>query len=375
MENLPEIIGRNIEEMRASRGISKTELAQLIAVSRPTLDGYLKGRQIIDSGKLAVLAREFDKPLDFFLSSSAKRLPPLMFRVGNAGKAGPKLIDGVARRFQLYADLLIHFPEQSAFNPPTYTVKLQGQKELAENDKKAIERIAQKIRRGLSVEGADGCDLFVALEEAGINIVASATDPEAELWGASAFSHDLGAYIYVNDDLKITEERKIFSLIHELGHLVLHRGGYMSIHSDLKYAGKEKDINEKMADHFASCFLLPKDRIEKEQAIIGENISYNDIMYLKNRYKVSFIVAVRALTNHGFISQPQARGFEDQLHARGYIETEPKPLPYFEKSNRYSLLVRNLYRNGSIGLNKVAEYLGISLIETRKTVKEWGGNS
>ncbi|HHY08995.1 MAG TPA: helix-turn-helix transcriptional regulator, partial [Firmicutes bacterium] len=101
MSNLAEIIGRNIEKMRMSRGISKSGLAELIEVSRPTLDGYLNGQQIIDSGKLAILAREFDKPLDFFLSSSNNRFPALMFRAGNAS---PEDVSGVARRFQLYAE-------------------------------------------------------------------------------------------------------------------------------------------------------------------------------------------------------------------------------------------------------------------------------
>lgn len=369
MKNLAEVIGKNIEEMRVSRGISKSGLAQLIDVTRPTLDGYLSGRQIIDSGKLAIIAREFDKSLDFFLSSSDDRFSTLMFR---AGKASPEHIARVARHFQLYADLLMNFPQQSAFNPPAYSLEPQGKREITENDKMAIQRIAEKVKRSLSMEGADGQDLFVALEEAGINIVAYGTDPESELWGASAFSYDLGSYIYVNDDPEVTEERKIFSLIHELGHLVLHRGGYRRIHSELNYIGKEKDISEKMADHFASCFLLPQDRLEREWAVVGDNISLSGIMYLKKKYKVSFLVVVRALANHGFISPQQANEFEDHLRSEGFTKTEPDPLPYFKKSERFNLLVQSLYRKGSIGLNKMAEYFDISIMEAREMVKKWG---
>jgi predicted HTH domain antitoxin len=49
----------------------------------------------------------------------------------------------------------------------------------------------------------------------------------------------------------------------------------------------------------------------------------------------------------------------------------PERLPYFEKNVRYRLYVRHLYRNGIIGLNKVAEYLDLPLIEARKVVQQW----
>lgn len=58
MSDFAQIIGRNIEQLRESRGMSKKDLADLLGVTRQTLDNYLKGRQIIDSGKLALLARE-----------------------------------------------------------------------------------------------------------------------------------------------------------------------------------------------------------------------------------------------------------------------------------------------------------------------------
>ncbi|MCL4419466.1 ImmA/IrrE family metallo-endopeptidase, partial [Patescibacteria group bacterium] len=34
------------------------------------------------------------------------------------------------------------------------------------------------------------------------------------------------SFILLNDNPKISEERKIFSVMHELGHLIFHRGEY-----------------------------------------------------------------------------------------------------------------------------------------------------
>ncbi len=79
-----------------------------------------------------------------------------------------------------------------------------------------------------------------------------------------------------------------------------------------------------------------------------------------------------ALSNYGLLSKEDTRKFFAQLNWKGYKSDEPSPLPYFEKNHRFTLYLQNLYNNGGIGLNKVAEYLDVSIVEARKTVREWG---
>jgi|SRR5690554_4052232 len=371
MSDFAQIIGRNIEQLRESRGMSKKDLADLLGVTRQTLDNYLKGRQIIDSGKLALLAREFSKSMDFFLSATADRGASLLYRAERAADTPAEVIDLIIRRFELYAELLEVIQLKSVFHPPTYTVKLEGPVSLSESDQRMIEEIAGKTRRALGLDGVTGQDLFLALEDAGINILAFPTDPQAEVWAASAYSEESGAYIYVNDDGSISEERKIFSLIHELGHLVLHRHRYSYDNVELKYVSRRKDIYEKVADHFASSFLLPRHRLEQDVERLGD-ISPNSIFYLKQKYKVSFQAMVMALHNYQLISDHQRGRFFAFLNAGGYSKAEPHPLPYFEKGTRYRLLVQKLYQDGEIGVNKVAEYLDLPISEARRVVREWG---
>lgn len=372
MNELAEIIGRNIDALRVSKGVTKTHLAGLLGVTRPTLDNYIKGKQIIDSGKLAQLAREFNKSMDYFLSSAAESGSSLMYRAERASDTPMEIIDGIARRFELYANLLRSTEQKAVYVPPTYSIRLVGQRELTEDDKKAIEKIALKCRQALSLDGIAGGDLFWALEEAGINVLAFPTDPNAKVWGASAYSREDGSYVYVNDHDSIPEERKIFSLIHELAHLVLHRDRYWREPEELKYVSKRKDINERVADHFASSFLLPRTKLEQEVAILGQGISVSNMFTLKKKYKVSFQAVVMALSNYGLLSKEETRKFFAFLNSKGYKNTEPRPLAYFEKNHQLTLCLENLYERGDIGLNKVAEYLGLSLIEARKVVMGWG---
>lgn len=372
MDGLAELIGRNIDALRISKGITKTDLAVLLGVTRPTLDNYIKGKQIIDSGKLALLARKFNRSMDYFLSSTEEHGSYLMYRAERAIDTPIMIVDSIMHRFDLYADLLLNFKKEAVFVPPTYSIRLSGQQKLTESDKRMIEEVALKCRRALSLEGITGGDLFWAVEEAGINVLAFPTDPNAKVWGASAYSHESGSYVYVNDHDSIPEERKIFSLIHELGHLVLHRDLYWHDPEELKYMSKRKDINEQVADHFASSFLLPRARLEREISILGNDPSISNIFTLKRRYNVSFQAVVMALRSYGLLSKEAASKFFAFLNSRGYMDTEPKPLPYIEKNHQLTFCLQNLYERGEIGLNKVAEYLGLSLLEARKVVREWG---
>ncbi len=369
MSDLAKVIGRQIEALRNSKGLKKTELANLLGVTRQTLDNYIKGKQIIDSAKLAVLARSFNKSMDYFLKPDDDQRFSLLFRAENASAAPDEIIDRIHRHFELYLQLLEHVDRKVAFNPPTYWMKIDHQ-ELTDEDKRRIEDIAAICRQALSLEGVTGEDLFMGLEDAGVNIIAFPTDPDNEVWGASAHSLEYGAFIYVNDHPLIPEERKIFSLIHELGHLILHRDKYASNPSELKYASRKSDLAEKVADHFAGSFLLPRDRLRREW--FDDDLTLSELFHLKRKFKISIQAVIKTLHNYGYITDAQKDDFLECLYSRGYRKAEPDPLPYIMKNHRLNRLAMRLYFDGEISMSKAAEYLGISLLEARELVKKWG---
>ena len=56
----------------------------------------------------------------------------------------------------------------------------------------------------------------------------------------------------------------------------------------------------------------------------------------------------------------------------GGLKTEPDPLPYFEKEQKLRAYVQKLYLEEVIGISKVAELLGCSLMDARDMAKKWG---
>lgn len=69
----------------------------------------------------------------------------------------------------------------------------------------------------------------------------------------SAFDQNGYPAIVVNVREDISVERQIFTVAHELGHIVMHQGSF-----DGGFA-EEKEKEEKEADQFASYFLMPKE--------------------------------------------------------------------------------------------------------------------
>jgi Zn-dependent peptidase ImmA (M78 family) len=64
--------------------------------------------------------------------------------------------------------------------------------------------------------------------------------------------------IYINK--KISRNRKVFTLAHELGHHFLHKAKYKLRLDDLDYSKADKDTKEESeANYFAGSLLVPKD--------------------------------------------------------------------------------------------------------------------
>lgn len=370
---MAQTIGGRIDELRHARDLSVADVAELIGVTRQTMSNYIAGRQVISSSDLAVLARMFGKSLDFFLGDDSYENMTLMFRTEKADSVPDEILGAVLQSFTRYVEALSLADVKTAFVPPTYSLKLEGKSTLTEGDRRAIEEVANRLRSLLGLEGVFGPDLFMGLEDAGINIVASPY--EASIWAMSAYSPRLGSFIWVNDCDSISEERKIFSLIHELGHLVLHRENYIVAGPELRYTSRRNSIQERAADHFAGCFLLPRKRLSADPSFKGV-VTLNRVIAAKNRYRVSVQSLIMALGNYGLISRQESKSLFATLNRRmGGLTKEPKPLPHFEKDQKLKAIVQQLYLDGAVGISKVAELMGCSLMDARRSAKEWGVGS
>lgn len=363
------IIGNNIKALMEKRKISQRKFAEIIGVTHPTLGKYINGEKVIDSEKLSIVADFFDLPFDYFFTTEHKELS-LLFR---ADKPFEKIEEfdfkEIKQKFQNYIDVVEL--GKVKYIPPNYNLQDFSTK-LSDEEEDTIEKIAYEVRRIFNIEHVIPNNYFTVVEEHGINVISSSHRNES-FFGASSYSSEYGSFIFVNSHVDISEERQIFSMFHELGHLLFNRNEYMQSNYNPLYKHSRGDINEKIVDKFSGYFLLP--RYLLKDYIDSRNKDIN-IIEMKNYFKVSIQALYIALKRYNYISDIKYKEFWNKVDTNGWKKVEPKPLKKLslqEKNNRLINSMKRLFINEEISVNRIAEVLEISSKETRMLVKSWGG--
>src|SRR5208337_3225724 len=118
-------------------------------------------------------------------------------------------------------------------------------------------KLAVKIRKELSLDPGEPIrDIYEVINTAGIKLHLSQI-PVADFFGLSIGEEDGGPAISVNVSKGISLERQIFTVAHEMAHLILHKDSYRS---EL-FEDDEKEETE--ANLFASHFLIPEDEFAR----------------------------------------------------------------------------------------------------------------
>ena len=139
-------------------------------------------------------------------------------------------------------------------------------------------------------------------------------------------------------------DRTRYSVAHELGHLVLHRG----------LDGRTQNLEDE-ANEFAAEFLLPERAMRHT---ISSNLSLSQAIQLKKRWRVSIQAIVRRARTLNIISERRYRELFTQLSARGWRRAEPVEIPV-EHPRSFRKMAEMLYKpDYTFGL---AEALAISI--------------
>ena len=139
-------------------------------------------------------------------------------------------------------------------------------------------------------------------------------------------------------------ERTRYSVAHELGHLVLHKG----------LDGRTQNLEDE-ANQFAAEFLLPEQAMRHT---LSSNLTISQAIQLKRRWKVSIQAIVRRARDLAIISDRRYRDLFTQISTRGWRKAEPVEIK-LERPRSFRKMVEMLYKpNYNIGL---AEALGISI--------------
>lgn len=237
------------------------------------------------------------------------------------------------------------------------------------NDRTNISALTQEIRK----------ELNIPIEE---QVEWKSTETAFKNWRAvfeangifvfkDAFRHDAFSgfclydekypVIFVNNSMP--DSRQIFTLFHELGHLLFKSGGidFRSREYINQFSGYYLDV-EVMCNRFANEFLVPPDEFDSFQLTVSEA----QFERLANHFSVSREVILRNYLERGLVGsdyyeQMAAKWIKEAKQKRE--EAEGRGIYYYNRKaylgERYINLVYGKYYQNKITLDNLAEYLNV----------------
>lgn len=178
---------------------------------------------------------------------------------------------------------------------------------MLESRKRDIRKQAYVLREKCKVGRYGILDLFKECEGLGYKLLRYPLGEEAVL--GFVMKKDNDVVVFTNTSSRLA--RKIFTLAHEIGHIVLHLGVEKSFVDDaITIAGRSTNENEQEANYFASCLLMPADEVDKflDLEIVdskNKGLTALDVARIMSEFNVSFEMALNRLENLGKISEDE----------------------------------------------------------------------
>lgn len=344
-------IPERLRSLRAQFGFSQEALGRAVGVARQTIASWERGETIPTLVELSRLTKVMAVPLEALLGGRDGDDMAVLFRADKPDALTPALRDAVAEKVAVYAEVE-RLAGQKPAKLPEYPMDT--------DDPERVEKIAFEMRNWLGLDNDDPVNIAERIEQRGVKVILY--NLPNNISGFSAYSNDWGAVIVVNRTHP--GERQIFTILHELGHLIFHR---QEFGGSYRPSRGNRDPREKAANRFAGAVLLPADLIERELGRWrGQWLPESRLLDLKLRYRVSMRTVVMRAGQLGLISQMQAGqqlGMLDKMFSRN---NEPAQLPALKQPPRLRRLVFRALLDREITSSRAAEILGMSVIQVRK---------
>jgi Zn-dependent peptidase ImmA (M78 family)/DNA-binding Xre family transcriptional regulator len=295
--------GAKIKQARESRGYSQSELATLLGVPQAAMS-RMENQEMISDDMIKQLCDVLDYPAAYFDKDPFK--------------AGERSSMHYRKRASLKVRDMIKFDSRISSIAQAIDALLDSI-EIPEMDIPAIaptdgmspSEIAYKIRQLLNL-GLEPVDRIVhVLERHGIIVYFIRLEGESseKIDGLTINTPKGYPLIIVNED--VPNDRKRFTLAHELGHWVMHTRCPESneIHDD---------VQEMQANQFAAEFLMPMMRCKSDFF----DLKMRDLPMMKRKWLVSKHAIIHRAKELGCISESTAQYYYITLGRNGERKQE-----------------------------------------------------
>jgi len=368
--NIQEYIAKRLLEARSEAGLSVVAVADAIGVVRQTYSKFEQAQGVPSVTQLIALCKLYNKPIGYFYDDDEGTFRFAM-RADNPAMLDTTLRNALISKLKnIYAveeAANARQPEDLPNSLPIFTAR--------EEDLLRVEDKAAEERRRLGIGDATCVgDIVALLESFDIRVIPFSHQAEDGLVsGFSAFSDKYGTAIYVNNHPSVSVERQIFSICHEYAHIIFHRDDYTGPAKTYKTRGKSVSPEEKVANHFAACFLIPEHALRKQFFMQGGGWAYEEtVLRLKSIYRVSFACMVDRLSKCRLITPKNAAWLWGITRHKGWHREEPNPIgePLSYKG-RLLVLSRKAWEAGTASESFLSDLLELNRKELSVLLEKW----
>lgn len=335
---MKDLASHKIKNARTLIGFSQQELADLVGVSKQMICKYEKGESIPTSTNLIKLGKALNVKMDYFFKPSRIDLGVLNFR--KRSKFSIKKQRSLEQLIKLNLENYLEIEDLLQID---YSFSNLIEKEKI-NSVDDIERVALKLRSEWEI-GLDPIhNIIQLLEDKEIKVI-ELFDVDDSFDGLATFVNKKFPVIIING--KFSVERKRFTLLHELGHLLLNL-------PECNIKGEENYCNK-----FAAEFLFPKKLVIKEFGVRRDLVSLNELIEVQKKYGLSIQAIVHRLVDAEIFSDNKKVEFYKKINFNPSLKREVN-LERFqtqECSNRFEQLVYRALSQDIVSTSKASSLL------------------
>lgn len=343
------------ERLKSARMMSAMSLQDLAdklkefgnPISKQAISKYELGDSVPNSEMIGLLSKALNVRPDYFYSDFKIEFSEIEYRKlqSYSSKESQRIIEISRDELRRYLELEELLNIETKFENPLEDYKI--------TDLDSIDNAADKLRDIWKLGRNPIPNVIELLEDHHVKVIELESD--VKLDGFSTKANKKYPIIILNrSKLDSKADRKRWTALHELGHIVL----------DLeKYDEKSR---EKYCHYFAGALLFPKEIMIKELGEKRSKLSLNELMALKKEYGISMQAIVYRAKDLEIISLGTYKQFFQIFSQLGYRVNEPVEYEGKEESNRFKQLLFRALAEEIISFSKAAALSNQKLSDFRQ---------
>ena len=210
-----------------------------------------------------------------------------------------------------------------------------------------VEEAVAMIRKCWEIGSQPIHSVYELLQEKGVVVIEIPIDSK-ELDGTSTIVNNEVPVIIINSEKNVTNERKRFTALHELGHLMLD---FTQLSKDTEPVMVEHPFgdvtfkapdDERICNHFAGAMLIQKESIRRRLGNSRKDLTLPELISIKNMYGISIASLVHRAHDLAIISDRIYDKWYDDIIKPNYMEKGWGCYPINEVADRQELLAERM---------------------------------